>query len=41
MTRMLVLGVVALLEPANGYQIRRELLSWGWSSGPTSSGVQA
>ncbi len=27
-TRMLVLGVVALFEPLNGYQIRRELLSW-------------
>jgi DNA-binding PadR family transcriptional regulator len=29
MTRMLVLGVVTIFEPANGYQIRRELLSWG------------
>jgi len=29
MTRMLVLGVVSIFEPANGYQIRRELLSWG------------
>jgi DNA-binding PadR family transcriptional regulator len=28
MTRMLVLGVVGIFEPANGYQIRRELLSW-------------
>ena len=28
-TRMLVLGVVSIFEPANGYQIRRELLSWG------------
>lgn len=27
-TRMLVLGAVALFEPVNGYQIRRELLSW-------------
>jgi DNA-binding PadR family transcriptional regulator len=29
MTRMLVLGVVSIFQPANGYQIRRELLSWG------------
>jgi DNA-binding PadR family transcriptional regulator len=29
LTRMLVLGVVALFEPINGYQIRRELGSWG------------
>jgi DNA-binding PadR family transcriptional regulator len=28
-TRMLLLGAVALFEPVNGYQIRRELLSWG------------
>ena len=27
-TRMLVLGVTQLFEPANGYQLRRELLSW-------------
>jgi DNA-binding PadR family transcriptional regulator len=27
-TRMLVLGVVSIFQPANGYQIRRELLSW-------------
>ena len=27
-TRMLLLGAVAMLEPVNGYQIRRELLSW-------------
>ena len=27
-TRMLLLGAVALFEPVNGYQIRRELLSW-------------
>jgi DNA-binding PadR family transcriptional regulator len=27
-TRLLVLGAVALFEPVNGYQIRRELLSW-------------
>lgn len=27
-TRMLVLGVVKLFGPANGYQLRRELLSW-------------
>lgn len=27
-TRMLLLGAVALFEPINGYQIRRELLSW-------------
>ena len=25
---MLLLGAVALFEPVNGYQIRRELLSW-------------
>lgn len=27
-TRMLLLGAVAIFEPVNGYQIRRELLSW-------------
>ena len=27
-TRMLVLGVVSIFGPANGYQLRRELLSW-------------
>jgi DNA-binding PadR family transcriptional regulator len=27
-TRMLLLGAVELFEPVNGYQIRRELLSW-------------
>jgi DNA-binding PadR family transcriptional regulator len=27
-TRMLVLGVARMFEPANGYQLRRELLSW-------------
>jgi DNA-binding PadR family transcriptional regulator len=27
-TRMLLLGAVALFGPVNGYQIRRELLSW-------------
>lgn len=27
-TRLLVLGVVRIFEPANGYQLRRELLSW-------------
>jgi len=27
-TRLLVLGVVVLFEPVNGYQVRRELLSW-------------
>jgi DNA-binding PadR family transcriptional regulator len=27
-TRLLVLGAVALFEPVNGYQIRRELMSW-------------
>ena len=27
-TRMLLLGAVALFEPVNRYQIRRELLSW-------------
>ncbi|WP_182112390.1 MULTISPECIES: PadR family transcriptional regulator [unclassified Actinotalea] len=28
-TRLLVLGAVRLFEPVNGYQIRRELMSWG------------
>lgn len=28
MTRLLLLGAVALFEPVNGYQIRRELQSW-------------
>lgn len=27
-TRLLLLGAVGLFEPVNGYQIRRELLSW-------------
>jgi DNA-binding PadR family transcriptional regulator len=27
-TRLLVLGAVCLFEPVNGYQIRRELMSW-------------
>src|SRR4051812_731004 len=27
-TRMLVLGVAQIFGPANGYQLRRELLSW-------------
>lgn len=27
-TRMLLLGAVAMFEPVNGYQIRRELSSW-------------
>lgn len=27
-TRLLVLGAVMLFEPVNGYQIRRELMSW-------------
>ena len=27
-TRMLLLGAVSLFEPVNGYQIRRELISW-------------
>lgn len=27
-TRLLLLGAVALFEPINGYQIRRELVSW-------------
>jgi DNA-binding PadR family transcriptional regulator len=27
-TRMLVLGATRIFEPANGYQLRRELLSW-------------
>ncbi len=27
-TRLLVLGAVILFEPLNGYQLRRELLSW-------------
>ncbi len=28
-TTVTVLGAVALFEPVNGYQVRRELLSWG------------
>jgi DNA-binding PadR family transcriptional regulator len=28
-TRMLLLGAVAIFEPVNGYQIRRELMTWG------------
>lgn len=28
-TRLLVLGVVRLLQPVHGYDVRRELLSWG------------
>jgi DNA-binding PadR family transcriptional regulator len=31
-TRLLVLGVVRLFGPANGYQLRRELLSWSVES---------
>ncbi len=31
-TRLLVLGVVQIFGPANGYQLRRELLSWGVES---------
>jgi DNA-binding PadR family transcriptional regulator len=27
-TRLLLLGAVAIFEPVNGYQIRRELVSW-------------
>jgi DNA-binding PadR family transcriptional regulator len=27
-TRLLILGTVRLLQPANGYAVRRELLSW-------------
>jgi len=27
-TRMLLLGAVAMFEPVNGYQVRRELVSW-------------
>jgi len=27
-TRLLVLGVVQIFEPANGYQLRQELISW-------------
>ncbi len=28
-TRLLLLGAVMIFEPVNGYQVRRELLSWG------------
>jgi DNA-binding PadR family transcriptional regulator len=28
-TRLLVLGAASIFEPVNGYQLRRELLSWG------------
>jgi DNA-binding PadR family transcriptional regulator len=31
-TRLLLLGAVAIFEPVNGYQIRRELVSWGVES---------
>jgi DNA-binding PadR family transcriptional regulator len=31
-TRLLLLGAVATFEPVNGYQIRRELISWGVES---------
>jgi DNA-binding PadR family transcriptional regulator len=31
-TRLLLLGAVAIFEPVNGYQIRRELLTWGVDS---------
>ena len=31
-TRLLLLGAVAIFEPVNGYQIRRELISWGVES---------
>lgn len=31
-TRLLLLGAVAIFEPVNGYQIRRELMSWGVES---------
>lgn len=34
-TRLLLLGAVGLFEPVNGYQIRRELMSWrvdAWAS---------
>jgi DNA-binding PadR family transcriptional regulator len=28
-TRMLILGAVSYFEPVNGYQVQRELLTWG------------
>jgi hypothetical protein len=28
-TRLLVLGAVRIFQPAHGYLVRRELLSWG------------
>ena len=28
-TRLLVLGVVRIMQPVHGYDVRRELLSWG------------
>jgi DNA-binding PadR family transcriptional regulator len=28
-TRLLILGLIRWLEPVHGYQVRRELLSWG------------
>lgn len=28
-TRLLILGATSIFEPVNGYQLRRELLSWG------------
>jgi hypothetical protein len=36
-TRLLLLGPVAIFEPVNGYQIRRELMSWGVESWANSS----
>jgi len=39
-TRMLLLGAVAMFEPVNGYQIRRELVSWQvdrWAHGKPGS----
>ncbi len=28
-TRLLILGVVRIFQPVHGYDVRRELLSWG------------
>lgn len=39
-TRLLILGAVKLFEPVNGYQIRRELISWNvdrWTYARTGS----
>ena len=36
-TRMMILGLVRWMQPVHGYDVRRELLSWRPTSGPTCS----